>query len=92
MKKRAKKCCKRSVRYLFFIFNVVLLIFGGILLGASVWLRGQTAEFFEVEREESDVVALMETAFECMLGVDVTFCFGIVSDCVRAIFLSISSC
>ena len=81
-----------SVRYLFFIFNVVLLIFGGILLGASVWICGQTAEFFEVEREESDVVALMETAFECMLGVDVTFCFGIVSDCVRAIFLSISSC
>ena len=56
LKKRAKKCCKRSVRYLFFVFNVVLLIFGGALLGAAVWIRGQTAEFFEVERNESDMV------------------------------------
>lgn len=87
MKRKAKVCCKRSVRYLFFAFNVVLLIFGGALLGASVWIRGQTAEYFEIERNESDMVALLETAFECMLGVGSTFfgiaLFGIVSECAR---------
>ena len=87
MRSKAKKCCKRSVRYLFFAFNIVLLVFGGGLLGAAVWIRGQTAEFFEVERGESDMVVLLETAFECMLGVGCTFfaiaLWGIISECAR---------
>ena len=87
MRSKAKKCCKRSVRYLFFAFNIVLLVFGGGLLGAAVWIRGQTAEFFEVERGESDMVVLLETAFECMLGVGCMFfaiaLWGIISKCAR---------
>jgi len=87
MQKRAKKCCKRSVRYLFFACNIVLLVFGGGLLGASIWIRGQTAEFFEVERYESRMVALLEKTFECMLGTGAALfalaLFGIISECCR---------
>ena len=84
---KAQRCWRKTPRYLFFFFNAVLLLFGGAVLGASLWIRGQTAEFFEIERDESDMVALLETVFECMLGVGATFfgvaLFGLVSECAR---------
>ena len=68
----------------FFFFRDTRLFFTS---GGSVWVRCQTAEFFEVERHESDMVSLLETCIECALAVGATFVgislFGVVSECAK---------
>jgi len=87
-RRRATQCCKRSLRYLLFCMNSVLLLLGGAFLGLSIWIKGQTKEFFEKERHESGMVALLESTFECIFALGITFMslalVGIVAQCARA--------
>ena len=71
------------LRYLFFVFNVLLLLTGGVIGAGASWGRNYGAEFFERERHESVLVAKIEdligycTTFgSCLFAIGLFGCFS----------------